>query len=183
MIKRRVEVVQHPGCVSLPTYATDGAAGLDVYAARPVHHPTPEERRPWYIARDWGVEVTFSDGGITLQPGDRARIPIGISIAVPAGMELQVRPRSGLAWRQGLTVGNSPGTIDSDYRGPVDVLVCNSGPHPIGINPGDRIAQIVLCPVHRAQLVPVSELPATSRGAGGFGPTGVNEAAGRPDAL
>ena len=163
---RRVLVRRLPGCVSLPTYESDGAAGMDVYAAEPVNG------HPWCIVRSSGVETCDGNRAATLYPGDRARIPSGVAVAVPLGWELQVRPRSGLAWRKGVTVTNSPGTIDSDYRGAVDVLVINHGHEPLTISPGDRIAQLVLCPVVQAQFEEVGTLPDTERGAGGFGSTG-----------
>tara|TARA_R100001443_G_scaffold80847_1_gene87804 strand:- start:159 stop:647 length:489 start_codon:yes stop_codon:yes gene_type:complete len=159
----------------LPTYATGGAVGLDVYAAR------PSMAHPWRCVERTFVEVKVAEL-VKLQPGERAVIPIGVRVAVPYGYELQIRPRSGLALRHGLTVLNAPGTIDSDYRGPVGVLLINHGLSPVAIRPGDRIAQMVLAPVARAVLDVVDELPETARGAGGWGSTGVNEAAGRPDA-
>ncbi len=163
---RRVLVRRLPGCVSLPTYESDGAAGMDVYAAECV------DGHQWCIVRSSGITDHRRHHSATLYPGDRARIPSGVAVAVPPGWELQVRPRSGLAWRKGVTVTNSPGTIDSDYRGAVDVLLINHGHEPLTISPGDRIAQLVLCPVVRAQLEEVDELPDTERGAGGFGSTG-----------
>ena len=128
----------------LPAYATDGAAGLDLRADVPV----------------------------VLQPGGRALVPTGVSIAIPAGYEGQVRPRSGLALRHGLTCLNSPGTIDSDYRGEVGVILANLGQEPVSLARGDRIAQLVFAVVARAELVEVGTLSGTARGAGGFGHTG-----------
>jgi dUTP pyrophosphatase len=128
----------------LPTYATAGAAGLDLRA----------------------------DAAVVLAPGERALVPTGLAIAVPEGYEAQVRPRSGLALREGITCLNSPGTIDSDYRGEVGVILANLGQKPVSIARGDRIAQMVIAPVARAELVEIAALPGTSRGAGGFGHTG-----------
>lgn len=131
----------------LPGYATAGSAGMDLMAA---------------VEED-----------VTLGPGHRTLIPTGIRIAVPPGYEAQIRPRSGLAVKYGLSMVNTPGTIDSDYRGPVKVIVINHGREPIVISRGDRIAQMVICPVVRANLVEHDELPETERGDGGFGHTGV----------
>jgi len=131
----------------LPAYATAGSAGMDLMAAVP---------------QDF-----------TLMPGERALIPTGIRIAVPEGYEAQIRPRSGLALRYGLALVNSPGTIDSDYRGPVQVVIINLGDEAVVIQRGDRIAQMVVCPVARAKLVETDSLPQTKRGDGGFGHTGV----------
>lgn len=173
MLAYRVKVTRLPGCVDMPAYQTPGAAGMDIYAARPVNHTTPDERRPWEVHRASGShEVTFSDAGVTVWPGDRVRIPAGFAVAVPAGFELVIRPRSGMAWRDGITVANSPGTIDSDYRGPVAVVLVNHGSKPVQLRPGMRIAQAVLSPVTRARFDEVDTLPSTSRGAGGFGSTG-----------
>jgi len=129
----------------LPSYATDGSAGLDLRA----------------------------DAAITLQPGDRALVPTGIAMAIPPGHEGQVRPRSGLALRSGITCLNSPGTVDSDYRGEVGVILINLGREPVTIARGDRIAQLVIARVDRAQVTESSSLPPSGRGAGGFGHTGV----------
>lgn len=128
----------------LPAYATDGAAGLDLRA----------------------------DVALTLAPGERALVPTGLSLALPEGYEGQVRPRSGLALREGITCLNSPGTVDSDYRGEVGVILVNLGQKPVAIARGDRIAQLVVAPVARARLQPCADLPATGRGQGGFGHTG-----------
>lgn len=131
----------------LPAYATSQAAGMDVAACI----ATP----------------------VTLAPGEIRLIGCGFAVAIPEGCELQVRPRSGLAVRHGVTVVNAPGTIDADYRGEVCVLLINLGQEPFTINRGDRIAQIVLAPVTRAALEPVLEVDRTARGEGGFGSTGV----------
>jgi len=132
-----------------PSYASEGAAGLDLYAALPAGQK------------------------LVLEPGARDLIPTGIEIALPAGYEAQVRPRSGLAVKQGVTVLNAPGTVDSDYRGEVKVLLINHGGQPFEILRGMRIAQLVVAPVARATLVEVDELDETARGAGGFGSTGL----------
>jgi len=129
-----------------PRYATDGAAGLDLSAAL--------------------------DEPLTLAPGAHAMVPTGIAIALPPGHEGQVRPRSGWAAKHGVTVLNSPGTIDEDYRGPVKVLLVNHGPEPFVIRHGDRIAQLVVAPVTRVAVATVDELDGTARGEGGFGSTG-----------
>jgi dUTP diphosphatase len=128
----------------LPSYGTAGSAGLDLRADAPV----------------------------TLRPGQRALVPTGLAMAVPPGYEAQVRPRSGLALRNGVTCLNSPGTIDSDYRGEVCVILVNLGQEEVALARGERIAQLVVAPVSRAEVAEVAELPATGRGAGGFGHTG-----------
>lgn len=138
----------------LPAYMTEHAAGADLFAA--VH----EE--------------------LTLLPGARALVPTGFSIALPHGYEAQVRPRSGLAIRSGVTCLNTPGTIDADYRGQVQVVLANLGSEPIVIRRGDRIAQLVVAPVSRARFDLVNELPSTSRGQGGFGSTGTASESGEP---
>jgi dUTP pyrophosphatase len=136
--------------VPLPAYQSDGAAGMDLHAAL----ATP----------------------MVLAPGARARVPTGLAMAIPHGFEGQVRPRSGLAAKTGLTVLNAPGTVDSDYRGEVQVLLVNHGAEPATIAPFDRVAQIVFAPVARAELVLANALPPTERGAGGYGSTGVSAA-------
>jgi dUTP pyrophosphatase len=128
----------------LPGYATDGSAGLDLRADEPVH----------------------------LAPGERALVPTGIAIALPAGYEGQVRPRSGLALKHGVTCLNTPGTIDADYRGEVAVILVNLGARDVALARGERIAQLVVAEVVRAELRETAQLPATARGAGGFGHTG-----------
>ena len=133
----------------LPSYATSGSAGMDLYAAVPKDAPQ------------------------TLKPGERALISTGIHIALPAGFEAQVRPRSGLALRHGIAMVNSPGTIDSDYRGAVLVLLVNLGQLAVTLKRGDRIAQLVIAPVARAEWQPVDSLDDTERGNGGFGSTGM----------
>ena len=132
----------------LPNYATAGAAGMDVCAA------------------------VSADSAVTLLPGQRALIPAGFRMALPTGYEAQIRPRSGLALRHGIGMVNAPGTIDSDYRGPVGVLLINFGEAPFTISRGDRIAQMVIAPVARAVWVETEALDETERGEGGFGSTG-----------
>ena len=132
--------------LSLPAYMSEHAAGADLFAA---------------VAEE-----------LTLLPGARALIPCGFSIALPPGYEAQIRPRSGLAIRSGVTCLNSPGTIDADYRGQVQVVLANLGSEPIVVRRGDRIAQLVVAPVSRASFDVVDELPPSERGDGGFGSTG-----------
>ena len=135
----------------LPRYMSEQAAGLDLSAAL--------------------------DAPVVLAPGGRAAIPTGLALAIEDGYEGQVRPRSGLARRAGLTVLNAPGTIDADYRGEVLVLLINHGAEPVAIEPGERIAQLVIAPVARAVIEEVGELDDSERGAGGFGSTGKGRAA------
>ena len=136
----------HGADLSLPAYATADAAGMDLLAA--ITEP------------------------VTIPPGGRALIPTGLTIALPPGYELQVRPRSGLALRHGIVLPNSPGTIDADYRGEVQVIVMNAGDAPFTVERGMRIAQAVLAPVTRAAWLEVDDLDSTKRSAGGFGSTG-----------
>ncbi|WJR78312.1 dUTP diphosphatase [Bradyrhizobium sp. NP1] len=145
-----VEVRQlpHGEGLALPAYQSTDAAGLDLVAAVPDEAP------------------------LTLSPGQRAMVPTGLAIALPAGFEAQVRPRSGLAAKHGVTVLNSPGTIDADYRGEINVILINHGASPFVIRRGERIAQMVIAPVVQARLVPVDTLADTARGSGGFGSTG-----------
>jgi dUTP pyrophosphatase len=149
-VRINVEVRQlpHGEGLALPAYQTADAAGLDLLAAVPAEAP------------------------LILLPGKYAMVPTGLTIALPAGYEAQVRPRSGLAARHGVTVLNSPGTIDADYRGEVNVLLINHGDAPFPIKRGERIAQMVIAPITQVQLVPVISLSATARGGGGFGSTG-----------
>lgn len=134
----------HGQGLDLPAYATEGAAGMDVVAAEDV----------------------------TLAPGARHAVATGLAVAIPHGYEIQVRPRSGLALKHGISVPNTPGTIDSDYRGEVKVILINHGSEPFPIRRGDRVAQLVLAPVTRAAWQEVAELDETARGSGGFGSTG-----------
>jgi dUTP pyrophosphatase len=130
----------------LPAYQTEGSAGMDLCAA--------------------------VDGEVAIPHGEWRLIPTGLRMAIPPGLEGQVRPRSGLALKHGVTVLNAPGTIDSDYRGEVKVALVNHGKEPFVVRRGERIAQLVICPVVRAQWAPVAELDATARGHGGYGSTG-----------
>jgi len=141
-----VQQLAHGQGLGLPRYETAGAAGMDLMAAITENCP--------------------------LAPGARTAIPTGLMVAIPQGFEAQIRPRSGLAFRHGLTVVNAPGTIDSDYRGEIKVLLINLGAETFMIERGMRIAQMVLAPVSRASLHLVESLDATGRGAGGFGSTG-----------
>lgn len=145
-----VPIIQlaHARDLPLPGYATAGSAGMDLTAALP------------------------ADAPLTLAPGQRGAIPTGLSIALPLSHEAQIRPRSGFALKHGLTVLNSPGTIDSDYRGEIVVLLINLGVEPFRIARGDRIAQMVIAPVTQVALARVNALPDTARGAYGFGSTG-----------
>lgn len=136
----------------MPTYMSDGAAGLDLSAA--------------------------VDEPVVLAPGQRAAVPTGLALAIPAGFEGQVRPRSGLALRLGVTVVNAPGTIDSDYRGEIKVLLINLSTDPVTIEAGLRIAQLIIAPVQRVVIDAVDELDTTERGAGGFGSTGLGQERG-----
>jgi len=139
---KRVGTVEVP----LPTYQTRGSAGLDLHAAL-------SER-------------------VVLKPGERKMIPTGLSFAIPAGFEGQVRPRSGLGKSHGISIVNTPGTIDSDFRGEVGIVLVNLGEQPFTVEPLARIAQLVISPVARAELELVGELPDTARGSGGYGSTG-----------
>jgi dUTP pyrophosphatase len=151
-LKVALKRLPHGKGLPLPAYATEGSAGLDLAAA--VEDP------------------------VTIAPGGRALVPTGFAIALPAGYEAQVRPRSGLALKQGLTVLNAPGTIDADYRGEVAVLLVNLGGSPVSLARGMRIAQLIVAPVSRATLEEVAELPDSTRGVGGFGSTGNGAARG-----
>ena len=144
MIRIDVQRLPNGEGLPLPSYATEGAAGLDIVAAEDV----------------------------TIEPGRRHGVPTGFAIAIPAGYEVQVRPRSGLALKHGITCLNTPGTIDSDYRGEVRVILANLGDSPFEVRRGERIAQLVPAPVLKAQFAEVTTLEETSRGAGGFGSTG-----------
>jgi dUTP pyrophosphatase len=149
--------IKSPEGLALPSYESTGAAGMDVRAYLP------------------------DDIRISLLPGERAAIPTGLFVEIPEGFELQVRPRSGLAFKSGITVLNSPGTIDSDYRGEIKIILHNAalpqydarGVVPFDVRHGDRIAQLVLAPVYRCQWMPAKELEESQRGNGGFGSTGI----------
>ena len=143
-----IQRLPHAEGLTLPAYQSAHAAGLDLLAA------------------------VAEDKPVTLTPGQRALIPTGLMIAVPPGFEAQVRPRSGLAFKHGVTVLNAPGTVDADYRGEVGVLLINHGDAAFTIRRGERIAQMVIAPVTQANLVGVESLSSTARGSGGFGSTG-----------
>ena len=143
----RIRRLAHAGGLPLPSYQSGGAAGLDLVAAL-----SPDARE-------------------ILRPGERRLVPTGLVMEIPPGFEAQVRPRSGLALKHGVTVLNTPGTIDSDYRGEVGVILINLGAEPFEIGRGDRIAQLVLAPAIQARLIVVEDLSETARGAGGFGST------------
>lgn len=143
-VKVEVKRLAHGAGLPLPAYATDGAAGMDVVSAEDV----------------------------TIAPAERHAVATGLALAIPEGYEIQVRPRSGLALKHGITVPNTPGTIDSDYRGELKVILVNLGAEPFVIQRGDRVAQLVLAPVVQAAWDEVAELDATTRGEGGFGSTG-----------
>lgn len=142
-----IERVPEAADLPLPSYATSGSSGMDLLAA---------------VQED-----------VILEPGKRVLVSAGIRIALPEGYEAQIRPRSGLALKYGLGMVNSPGTIDADYRGIIQVILINHGDDPFTVRRGDRIAQMVICPVCRAELVETNELPETVRNDGGFGHTGV----------
>ena len=144
MIEIELKRLPHGEGLPLPTYATDGAAGLDVVAAE----------------------------DLTLAPGQRHAVATGFAIAIPPGYEVQVRPRSGLALKHGITCPNTPGTIDEDYRGEVKIILANIGSEPFEVRRGERVAQLVPAPVLKASFREVDELSETGRGAGGFGSTG-----------
>jgi dUTP pyrophosphatase len=142
----QIKRLKRKGTTPLPQYMTQGSSGMDLFA---------------YLEKE-----------VTLAPGDRKLIPTGISVAIPEGFEGQVRPRSGLAIRNGIGVVNGPGTIDADYRGEIGVALINYGKEPFTIRDGDRIAQMVISRVFRAVLEEVDHLPSTQRQEGGFGHTG-----------
>jgi dUTP pyrophosphatase len=144
----RVKRLPHGEGLPLPSYQSAHAAGLDVVAA------------------------VLEDAPVALAPGDRALIPTGMALEIPVGYEAQVRPRSGLAIKHGVTLLNSPGTIDADYRGELMVIVINNGNEPFLVRRGNRIAQLVIAPVSHVEIAEVEELAATARGEGGFGSTG-----------
>ena len=141
-----VQRLSHARDLPLPRYHTEQSAGVDVHAA--------------------------IDTPIVVQSGERAVVPTGLALALPAGYEAQVRPRSGLALKYGVSLVNTPGTIDADYRGEITILLINHGKEPFAVQRGDRIAQIIFNKFERANLVEVTELDVTGRGAGGFGSTG-----------
>ena len=140
----RLKRLPHGHGLDLPAYATDGAAGMDILSAE----------------------------SVTLRPGQRHAVATGLAVAIPKGYEIQVRPRSGLALKHGISVPNTPGTIDSDYRGPLGIIMVNLGDAPFEVTHGMRIAQMVVAPVVQAGFEIVTSLDETARGAGGFGSTG-----------
>jgi dUTP pyrophosphatase len=146
-VEVRVHRLPHAEGLPLPAYATDGAAGADLCAA--------------------------VDGELVVAPGERTAVPTGLVLEIPEGFDGQVRPRSGLALRRGLTVVNAPGTIDCDYRGELKVLLVNLGSKPVAIRRGDRIAQLVVAPVSKVSFCETGDLSPSARGSGGFGSTGV----------
>jgi dUTP pyrophosphatase len=148
MVTVRLLRLEHGKDLPLPAYETAGAAGMDLRAAVPDESP------------------------FVLSPGERGAVPTGLAIALPAGFEAQVRPRSGLALKSGVTALNSPGTIDADYRGEIKVILINHGQESVTFRRGDRIAQLVIAPVTRAAWEEAEGLDDTARGAGGFGSTG-----------
>jgi len=150
MATLRIRRLPHAHDLPLPAYESAGAAGLDLRAALP-------------------------DGPLRLEPGARLLVPTGLVLELPEGTEGQVRPRSGLALRHGVTLLNTPGTIDADYRGEVKVILINHGQETFTVAHGDRIAQLVVAAVLQAEIVEVEELTDTARGAGGFGSTGVSD--------
>jgi dUTP pyrophosphatase len=148
IVKIEIRQLPHGEGLALPAYQSAHAAGLDLLAAVP------------------------EDAPVILAPGKHALVPTGLTIALPPGYEAQVRPRSGLAAKHGVTVLNAPGTVDADYRGEIGVLLINHGNAPFEVRRGERIAQMVIASVARAELVPAVSLSATDRGSGGFGSTG-----------
>jgi dUTP pyrophosphatase len=146
MIQVKVKKL-HPDAI-VPGYMTEHAAGMDL--------------------------CTVIDAPLTLAPGERTLLPTGLAMEIPAGFEGQVRPRSGLALKKGLSLVNSPGTIDADYRGEIGIIIINHGSDPVEFLPGDRVAQLIIAPVTQASLIEVAELDDSVRSTGGFGHTGVN---------
>ena len=132
--------------IKLPAYKTSGSSGMDL--------------------------VAYIKNKITINPGKTAIIPAGIAVAIPKNYEIQIRPRSGLAANKGISVLNTPGTIDSDYRGEIKIILINLGKKSFNVKSGDRVAQIIVCPVSKAKFEEVKQLPKTTRGKGGFGSTG-----------
>jgi dUTP pyrophosphatase len=146
----RVKRLPHGKDLPLPTYQTQSSAGLDLQAAI-----APQTK-------------------LVIEPGSRELVPTGLAIELPEGFEAQIRPRSGLALKKGITLVNTPGTIDADYRGEIGVILINHGSEPFEIERGDRIAQMIVAPIVQARLVEVDDLSSSDRGAGGFGSTGVS---------
>jgi dUTP pyrophosphatase len=152
-VEIKIKLLPHAKGLPLPAYQSSGAAGLDLVAALP------------------------ADAPLTLPPGGRVMVPTGLVMEIEAGYEAQARPRSGLALNHGVTVLNSPGTIDNDYRGEVGVILINHGDKPFEITRGARIAQLVVAPAPQARLIVVDDVTTTARGEGGFGSTGRDAAA------
>lgn len=148
MLKVQIKRLSHGKGLPLPKYMSEHAAGMDLYAA--------------------------VDSEMIIPPGEWKLVPTGIAIALPEGYEAQVRPRSGLALKQGISILNTPGTVDADYRGEVGVILMNHSKENLVIHRGDRIAQMIINKIERAEIEEVAELPESSRGSGGFGSTGVN---------
>lgn len=146
-VELKVERLEH--AKSLPVYATGGSAGMDLTFA--------------------------SDDELVLEPGERTKLPTGIKLEIPLGYEGQIRPRSGLAYKAGISLTNCVGTVDSDYRGEVQVLIINHGKEPYTFKPGERIAQLLIAPTLQVELVEVESVDSTERGEGGFGSTGKKE--------
>jgi len=144
-VRIEIKKADHALDLPLPAYMSDGASGMDLLAA---------------------VETT-------VPPGERVHIPTGVHVAIPEGFEAQIRPRSGLALHHGVTLLNSPGTIDTDYRGEIGVILINLGKEPFAVRRGDRIAQMIVAPVSKAKLIETDDLPGSDRGKGGFGHTGL----------
>ncbi len=149
MLKIEIKKLENFGDLQMPTYETDLAAGVDLRAAIDADNP------------------------VVLKPGARALVATGFAMALPPGYEAQIRPRSGLAYKYGISVVNSPGTVDADYRGEVKILLINHGADSFTVNRGERIAQMVVAPVTQAKFEVVNKLSETTRGAGGYGSTGV----------
>ena len=149
-VELRVKRLPHGKDLPLPSYQTSAAAGLDLLAAIPAQTK------------------------LVIEPGTRELVPTGLTIELPVGFEAQIRPRSGLALKHGVTLVNTPGTIDADYRGEIGVILINHGAEPFEIVRGDRIAQMIVAPIVQARLIEVDDLSSSDRGAGGFGSTGVS---------
>jgi dUTP pyrophosphatase len=149
-VEVKIKQLPHAEDLELPSYQTEGSSGMDILAAVPEGEP------------------------IILKPGERQLIPTGLQVDIPLEYEIQIRPRSGLAIKQGITALNTPGTIDADYRGEIKIILINLGQENVVINRGMRIAQMVLSPVSKLKWVPQDKLSETTRSSGGFGSTGVN---------
>lgn len=162
--KIRLQILKIVPEVQIPAYESPGSAGFDLRAC-------------FWDSSEWGENSLSADFSFTLKAGERAKIPTGIKMVIEPGYELQIRPRSGLAFKKGISLTNTPGTIDSDYRGELQILIINHGKEDFEIKNGDRVAQAVYAPVTQADFIEISELPDETnnqRGAGGFGSTGTN---------